>query len=276
MRVNAYIMAADPAWIEASITSYYDLVTNIIVSYDESSTGWTGVPISVNECCRRLRAIDPAGKLIYCGGQFARLERTPLENDTYQRQVALDLASKGADWVIQLDTDEVLANPETFLSSLEEAAKSGFDGLEYPARWLYRQVSPGRFLETCSRFWGVAASYPGPVAVRAGTRLKLCRQSDVKNFRVDFLAKSTSAFHSKNAPVHKTINLTEAIIHYAWVREPEEMAKKSKSSSHANDFSWSSFLKHWTWSGRHPFLATLITPLQPNIHTRRLRIARII
>ncbi len=44
MRLNAYVLAADPAWIEESVASYYDLVQRILVSFDDSGTSWTGHP----------------------------------------------------------------------------------------------------------------------------------------------------------------------------------------------------------------------------------------
>ena len=58
METNAYILAADPAWIEASVRSYYDRVERIVVSYDEDGLGWTGVPLDIEQCLRRLRAMD--------------------------------------------------------------------------------------------------------------------------------------------------------------------------------------------------------------------------
>src|SRR4051794_39995802 len=50
MRLTGYLLAADPAWIELSVTSYYPLVSRIIVSYDERGLGWTGIDIPVQEC----------------------------------------------------------------------------------------------------------------------------------------------------------------------------------------------------------------------------------
>jgi hypothetical protein len=50
---------------------------------------------------------------------------------------------------------------------------------------------------------------------------------------------------------------------------------KSKSSGHAKDFSWEPLLRHWAWSGRHPYLATLIGPLLPRNNVNQLRLATI-
>ena len=38
MRVNAYVLAADPAWLTSSVWSYYNLGDQIVVSFDESNT----------------------------------------------------------------------------------------------------------------------------------------------------------------------------------------------------------------------------------------------
>ncbi|MBE7158495.1 MAG: hypothetical protein INR62_08700, partial [Rhodospirillales bacterium] len=123
MRTNAYLLAADPAWIESSVLSYYPLVERIVVSYDEDGFGWTGAPLDIDQCLRRLRVIDRDGKLDFQPGHYARREffRRPLENDTYQRQCALDQAGTDADWVLQLDTDEIIGDASIFTDCLAQA-----------------------------------------------------------------------------------------------------------------------------------------------------------
>ena len=171
LRLNAYVLAADPSWIEESVASYYHLVERIVVSYDETATSWTGVPISSEECLARLRAVDVESKMEFLPGRYYRPDFHPLENDTYQRQAAVDAASVGADWVLQLDTDEVLGDPDEFLLSLQAAHERGFTGLEYPSRILYQHVRGRLYLEQCTRLWSVSAHYPGPMAVAAGSTL---------------------------------------------------------------------------------------------------------
>ena len=68
MKLAAYILAADPAWIDWSVPSYYDLVDRIIVSYDGDGLGWTGAPLQIEECLNRLRAIDVAYRTIAAEG----------------------------------------------------------------------------------------------------------------------------------------------------------------------------------------------------------------
>ena len=272
MRINAYIMAADPAWIEASVLSYYDLVHEIVVSYDASGRSWSGTPIAVDACLNRLRQIDTEGKLRFCPGDYARSGHNPMENDTFQRQTALEMAGEGADWVLQLDTDEVLADAGAFLNCLETAHRGGFNGMEYPARWLYRSLGENRYLERCSRFWKTIAGFPGPVAVRPGVRLCNARQSDAHLFRVDFCKRNTDPWHAPESPVHRAIPPGQGILHYSWIREEEELLRKTSAWGHSQD-DWKSEIAHWIWAGRHPLLASLATPLMP--FTRRVRIAKI-
>lgn len=275
MRLKAYVLAADPAWIEASVTSYYELVEEIIVSSDYHSLGWTGKPVRSAECIERLAAIDVDKKMRFVTGHYARLDHHPVVNDTYQRQIAFDEASQGADWVVHIDTDEVLANPAVFKSCLEEAGERGFEAMDFPGRFLYKQIGRNRFLEMCSRFWQIAAAYPGPVAARPGTKLRLCRQCDVALFRVDFRAKSTSPAHPKMVPVHRVIGEHEGIYHYSWVRDEAAMLRKTQTWGHALDRKWESDLAHWLWSGRHPYLTMLSCLWQRGEFHKRLRISQI-
>jgi hypothetical protein len=280
MKLNAYILAADPAWIEASVLSYYDLVERIVVSYDQNALGWTGVPIGVEQCLRRLRAIDRDGKMEYVPGHYARAEffERPMENDTYQRQCALDRASEGADWVLQLDTDEVILNQGIFFSCLEEAAAVDRQALFYPARWLYQSVGNGWFLESCTRLWRVSAGFPGPVSVRPKTQLRHARQCDVSEYRVDFRSRITDPWHAVTTPVHRVIDANDGILHFSMVRNERAYQKKTESWGHARDCSWSGQMKHWTWCRDHPILAMLMTPFSRlrDVHSRgRLRLCRI-
>ncbi len=257
MRINAYVLAADPAWVEESIASYYDLVDTIVVSYDRSGTSWTGTPIAVDESLSRLKAVDPLGKMVLSPGDYYRPDHSPLDNDTHQRSVALAEASSGADWVVQLDTDEVVLDLPTFRDCLEETERRGLAGLEFPARNLYQYAGGDRYLERCRRLWRVAGHYPGPVAVRAGSALTLCRQGPSRLFRVDFRASNTDPSHPKNAPVHRVVRPDEGILHFSWVRSPEHMRTKFSSWGHSRERDWAAPLAEWERSRTHPFRAVL-------------------
>ena len=273
-RLNAYILAADPAWLEESIRSYYPLVHRIVVSYDESRRSWTGRPLPVDDCLARLKTVDPEGKLDFRPGDYARTGHPPMDNDTHQRQQALRQASDGADWVIQLDTDEIVPNLEIFRQALLEADAGDYDALAYPARWLYQRVSARLFLESSSRFWGHLAHYPGPVAVRAGTELRLARQSGTKLYVAGFSRKTVALYSLPPTPVRKVIRHNDAILHFSWIRSDDQMVAKLASWSHSRDRDWTRPLHRWRRAARHPLLTSALAPLKRDRY-ERVRISRI-
>lgn len=263
MRVNAYLLAADPAWLEPSVLSYYALAKRIVVSYDKDGLSWTGQRLPVDECLGRLRAIDTARKMDFRPGAFARPTRDLLDNDTHQRQEALNHASEGADWVLQIDTDEVVANPDTLVRALQRADACGRGGLDFPARWLYGRIPnwPGNFyLEGCSRLLGVAATY-GLAAVRAGTRLRVSRNADVSLWRVDYRHRNTDPWRPRDAIVDAVIGRREGMWHFSWVRTDEDLAAKGRSSAHVEDFDWEQALRLRGKQLRHPIRTAVLTPM---------------
>ncbi|QJW35985.1 hypothetical protein [Cellulosimicrobium protaetiae] len=262
MRLTAYVLLADPSFLAASLRAYYDHVDRIVLSYDETSTSWTGTPIPVDECLAIAKEVDRDGKCVHAPGRFARLDEHPLDNDTFQRQVALDEASEGADWVLQLDTDEVMLSPAAFLASLERAEAAGASGLDYPARWLYSRVAPGRYLEASSRFGRPVASYPGPLAVRAGTTLTHARQTDAPLYRVDLRPWNTDPSHRHDEIVHEVVDPGDAVLHFSWVRTPEAMRKKFGWSGHTAHYSRPDVYESWVARSRNPRRAVLTSPLR--------------
>lgn len=267
-RINAYVLAADPWWLEDSVESYYDVVDRIVVSYDENALSWTGTPLPIEDCLSRLRAIDRQGKLDFRPGTFFHPEHTALENDTAQRQTALDQASHGADWVIQLDTDEVLLDPGALLGAIGEAESRGCAAVEYPARYLYSRSRSGWMLESARPLWRRRAGYPGPIVVRPGATLVHCRQTPLPALRVDLSATNTDPAHPADAIVHRVIRPEQAILHYSWVRDDEYMTRKAAWSGHSDTYT--SWLSGWRWRTRHPVLAVAFGWALPDRQWHRL------
>lgn len=273
MRLNAYVLAGDPAWIPRSVGSYYDLVETIVVSYDRRHRSWSGAPLSVGAALDRLRSLDRDGKLRLLPGDHSDPGAKVLTNETEQRRQALEVAGEGADWVLQLDTDEILLDRAAFLAALAAGDRSGAAGLDYPLRDFYQRVGPGTFLEHCGRFWTDRAAYPGPVAVRAGTPLSHCRQTREPLYRVDFRTRNTDPWHPSDVPVHRVVARSQAIAHMSWVRSPEQMREKSVTSGYAAARDWSRELPRWERRGRHPWLTALSAPVRRR-EENRFRLAR--
>jgi len=262
MRITAYVLVADPAFLVPSVRAYYDRVDRIVLSYDRRAKSWTGSDVPVSDCLERLHALDVDGKCVDAPGDFFRPEFPPMDNDTNQRQHALDAASDDADWVLQLDTDEVMPNPARFFASLERAEATGASGLEYPSRWLHSRVGPGRYLEGCTRFWRSTASFPGPLAARAGTQLRHGRQLEGPLHRVDIRPWNTDAYHQWDAPVHEVVRAADAVVHYSWVRRDEAMRRKVRWSGHSEGFLARDEYALWRRRADHPRATALLAPLR--------------
>ncbi|MDR3708321.1 MAG: hypothetical protein P4L33_08465 [Capsulimonadaceae bacterium] len=273
MKINAYVLGGEPDYAAFSALSYYGIVEKIFVSYDENSIGYGGYPIRVQECLAKLRDIDPENKMVFVGGNYARPGFTPMENETYQRQCTLDIAGEGVDWILQLDTDEVLGNPQAFRACLEKARDAGFKAVDYPARWLYRQLGGGRYLEWCNRFWTISAGYPGPVAVAPGVKVLNGRQCDSESYRVDFRSTNTGSKLLDDRPIHEVVAPEDGIYHFSWTRDEDHLLNKFKTWSHSKDKDWTPDFRRWVWCGKHPYAATLLSPLnRGNMMGKHLRI----
>lgn len=275
--MNAYILAADPAWIEASILSYYDLVDRIVVSYDVDGLGWTGAPISVEQCLRRLRAVDKASKLDFQPGKYARPQffHRPMESETYQRQQALDDASRGADWVLQLDTDEVVGDSQILHDCLAEANRLGRNAFNYPSIWLYSKAFGRFYLEAGRRGWRRMVGYPGPMAVRAGSKLDHARRGPCNHFHVDLTRRCSAGAVPNGIDVDRIVSSSAAIWHFAMVRTHECLKQKLSTSGHAHDRDWNPEIERWQLANRRPLWATICTQLERGRYNRPLRISQI-
>jgi hypothetical protein len=224
---------------------------------------------------RRIAAADPEGKTILLPGDHVDSTRHSLRMETEQRQAALDAASVDADWVIQLDTDEIAPVPQVLQKYIRRADEGAAGALAYPARTIYARTASGAFLEHCGRLWTTQSSYPGPMAVRAGTSLSHARQAaSAPVFRVDVSPWNTDPAHARTTPVHAVVGVHEAIIHMSWVRSASQMAEKSAVSGHASERDWPRELQSWGGRSRHPVLTTLRAPFTRDPF-RRFRIAHL-
>ena len=216
MRLRAYVLAADPAWLETSIQSYYDIVDKIVVSYDRNKVGWTGSPLPIDECLDRAKSVDKDSKMEFAPGNFAILSNSPMENETRQRREALALAGD-ADWVFQLDTDEVVTQPDSLLKRLA-ALPASARCVRWPMRSLFQRAANGRYLEVCTKRGGHVEEYFS-IAVRPGTRLAEARTTleETVPFRSWTLSRELLF------TPHSRLPRSETMLHFSWVRSQEQM-----------------------------------------------------
>jgi hypothetical protein len=175
MHLAAYVLAADPTWIRTSVLAYYPHVSRIVVSFDRRGLGWSGEPVPAKRCVAALKSIDRDRKLVLLPGDYCGTHDDLMAAETAQRQEALDAAAEGADWVLQIDTDEVLPDASALTRALAATQDERYVAVSWPMRVLYRRLGRGRFLEVAAEDGSLHVEYPGPVAVRSGTRLDHAR-----------------------------------------------------------------------------------------------------
>ena len=265
MRIKAYVLAADPAWIEKSVSAYYDLVEEIIVSYDSEKRGWTGATIAVDECLSRLAVIDPDKKMRLCPGHYARLSHAPMENETYQRQCAIQEAGTDTDWVLQLDTDEVLPNTQALLDILHYADKHDIPAVEWPMRVLFHQLPDGRYLEVCAADGSDRFEYPGPIAVRPGVTLTDARRANGLFLRPTVRGDRQSLQVCQPVlPAERRVELIDArdaVLHNSWARSADNI--RSKIASWGHNAGWRSLAFYYLRWLPAPYLWRMTRDFHP-------------
>lgn len=256
MNISAYVCLGDPAWLEASIMSYYPYVTKIIASYDQDNLSWSGPEISVNQCINRLRSIDIDNKVIFLPGKFSREEyyQEPIQNETYQRQVSLDYASRFGDWVIQLDTDEIISNWPVFVSFIHAAIESGSESVYFPAIYIYQMVTNELGLEMCHRFGRRQAGYPAPLAVQANTKVTYARRVSCPTLHVK-CERSINTLIDPNASISPlSVAAKDCVVHITRGRTPEYMKRKLSTWGHSRDQDFTKDMQYWTSVRKFPWL----------------------
>lgn len=261
LRLGAYVLLGDPAFVTDAIAALVDVVDRLVLSYDGSGLGWTGRPLPLDECLAAARRADPGGKIEYVTHQFHD-PADPMAQETGARQAAIDHLGHDVDWVLQFDTDEVMADPDALREAIGRAAAAGRRAVDFPSRWLYAHVRGPWYLERCQPLWRIEAGYPGQLAVAAGTRLTHARQSDQPVWRVDFKPRSTDRSRPKDAPVDQVIGGHQGIWHFSWVRTEAQMRAKALSSGHTFHFDWTPLIDNWVRHQAHPVRATLSSPMR--------------
>ncbi len=277
MRIHAYLLAADPCWLEAGVSSYYDLVEKIVVSYDQEHRGFSGHgKMPIEECIKRLKAIDRDSKIIFSPGDYGRPDFESMQNETNQRQHALQEAGEGADWVLQLDNDEVLPNPQALLEVLDYARAMDIPAVEWPMRVLFRTMKDGRFLEVCGRTGGPRFEYPGSICVRPSVTLSHARivEGDFVRPVVAGDRDSLQILRPAAANEYRIAleSAEDAVIHNSWGRPASSIRQKVASWGHNEGLKtwmfyylrWLPAKYLWRWTRDfHPFARGLWPALKP-------------
>ena len=234
LRIGAYVLAADPTWIASTVARYYDVLDDLVVVASVDDTGWTGAPVEAGRCVDLVRSVDARGIVRVVRGQW-RDRAEPLRADTAQRQAALDSFTH-VDWVIQLDGDELLPDPDSLLAAIATADALGVDAIEWPMRVLFRRRRDGSYLEVTGADGRAHFEYPGPVAVRPHVTLTEARRTGGGFLRMAVRGDRTSlqlAAPAAPGEVRRPELLpAQAIVHNSWARDPRSVRRKIASWGH--------------------------------------------
>lgn len=265
LRLGAYVLAADPTWVRSSISRYYEHLDVLVVSVPADGRGWTGAPVASQTVLDQIREIDTRGIVRVVIGSWVRPD-DPLAGDTEQRRAALAAVGTDVDWVLQLDTDEVLPDAAALVRVLRVAQDEGIRSVEWPMRVLYRRLRNGGYLQVATADGGAYYEYPGPIAVRPDASLWHCRKASGPFLRPVVRGDVTSLQvrrEPETGEVRRTlVEPDEAILHNSWARRPASIRRKIASWGH--NAGWSTTAYYWarwlpapllwrTQRGLHPF-----------------------
>jgi hypothetical protein len=263
LKIGAYVLLADPTWIAKSISAYYHHVDYLVVSYDSDSCGWTGHQIPVAECLEVIDRLDIDQKVIKLSDSYSRYSGSPMQRETNQRQTCINYLSDKVEWILQLDTDEWLPNV-THLLDCARSQSDSIQGIEWPMRVLYRQLSFNRYLAVCGKGNRPTFEYPAPVLVRCNAPLVDARRINGRIARYavtdDHASLQLQPSHTQDIQIIRELTPDDVIVHNSWARSPRVVLTKIKSWGH-ND-GWKSigyFVFVW-------LLAPVCWPLMNDFH----------
>lgn len=207
-------VAYDWEFLQYSLPEIYDHVEAICLSVDKDCKSWNGNNFSFDQVGfeNLVQAIDKSGKIKILRDSFYNPARTPIENECFQRHRMAEALGK-ADWIIQIDTDEIMINPEMFIAELEK----------------YND-------------------YKRPVNIH-GIWLNLIKQTTsgfiYSVLKTPPLATNQPKYDYGRTNGHFNIYTNSFIGHITWARPEEEVKYKLQNWGHSHEFNGMSFFKIW-------------------------------
>jgi len=206
-------LAYDWRYALDAIRSYYCIADEIILGLDRSLISWSGNRFKVDmaELGRGLRRIDMDRKIRLLRGDF-HSHGAPMRNDTWERNW-LSRKCRPGNWVVQIDSDEVLVNPREF------------------REWLVRRTGG----QTVNGRWELVFKVIG------GTAL-------VVDYRKSYIQVATmrrGGYVSARETTERRVVSPLVLLHYSLGRTAADLKQKLYNWSHSPDFDLPAYLKLW-------------------------------
>ena len=223
------LLAYDWKYAFSAIRGYYDIADEILLGIDRDRISWSGKPFVLDDqaLARFIAEIDGLKKIRVQEGNF-HSAGSPLENDTMERR-ELGCACRAGNWVVQIDSDEVLANAGEFRSFME--------GMQQDCCVRAHWLSVYKIMGDKALVIGGVPESPC-VATRSPQRYISARVTD-------------------QPQVVSPLRL----LHMSWGRTEEELVQKLTNWSHSRDFDVAAAVGLWrsvnlsnyhTWHNFHP------------------------
>ena len=181
----------------------------------------------------KLKSLDTDNKIKIVEDDFYIESSNPRDLDTRERNILSTHAAEGS-WLLSVDADELLLQPEELIAFLREFAD---ERVCVFGNWitLFKQSGKDMFViengpETIERF---------PLATMKSNIFNYCR----------------------NTP-QRIVFTSTCAIHYSWARTKEELERKLLNWTHRDDFKVDEFVSKWEslnasnckdWIDFHPF-----------------------
>jgi hypothetical protein len=195
-----------------TISTYYRIADEIILGIDSDRISWSHKKYEFNEELFRdsIKKIDVENKIKIVQDNF-HFNNAPAANDTYERNY-LSTKCKEGSWILQIDSDECLLNPDDFILWVQTVNPN----YGFKAKWTTVFKSFDKY--------ALVLSEKGIVQI--GTKLK-------------------NSYTIMRNTAQPTLISPLNILHYSWGRTDKEVWQKLTNWSHSQDFDIKKFYDVW-------------------------------
>lgn len=214
-----FCVAYDWELLRNSIPLIYDDADEICLSLDKNRTSWSGKKYDFDNAAfhQFVTELDKKNKIKIYEDNFYNPEKSPIENDNYQRNKMAAFMGKGG-WHVQIDSDEYFLDFKGFVHYLRQ-------------------------FNINSKAFNVCVNYVS--LIKKTESGYLCTQNN--NDRYEYMPMATNVPEYSNARRNGHFNIQSPFfaIHETWARSDDELWNKMNSWGHSNDFNKESYYKLW-------------------------------
>jgi hypothetical protein len=207
-------VAYDWELLNFSLPAIYKHVDQICLSIDSDRISWNGNSFELdwNAFSTLIRQLDVHNKIQILQESFYNTSRSPIENENYQRSRMAAVLGQ-TDWIIQIDTDEIIMNARDLILTLKKYSNSKRPTNVHGVWINLIKHLPSGFI------YSVLKTPP--------------------------LATNKPQYEYGRTNSHFDIYINIFLAHITWARKEDEVYYKLKNWGHSHEFNGESFFKIW-------------------------------